>query len=246
MLRKEIRCILPFLIVPLLLSSCARSMYKVDGISSITSFDGRMLSLKAFDPNGQWEEVDSAEVVHGFFNMEGPADSVMMVTLYLDDEGLMPLVLEGGRIKVTLSNEQLTAGGTPLNDALYEFIGKRNSLELKLDEVSRKEARMVLDGGNLEDIRKQLDKENEALLKEMDNCVKSFIADNEGNVLGPGVFLMLCSTLPYPMMTPQIEDIMRTVTPAFKENVFVKDFLSKAKENMQLIEEQKRLSPTHR
>lgn len=44
------------------------------------------------------------------------------------------------------------------------------------------------------------------------------------------------------MMTPQIEDIMRTAPTSFKENFFVKDFLSKAKENMQLIEEQKRLS----
>ena len=166
-----------------------------------------------------------------------------MVTLYMDDEGIMPVVLESGKIKVTLSNEQLMAKGTPLNDALYEFIEKRNSLELQLDEVDRKEARMVLDGANLEDIHEQLNKESEDLLKEMNDYVKGFIAENYENVLGPSVFMMLCSTLPYPMMTPQIEDIMRTAPTSFKENFFVKDFLSKAKENMQLIEEQKRLSP---
>ena len=43
------------------------------------------------------------------------------------------------------------------------------------------------------------------------------------------------------LMTPQIEDIMRTAPLSFKENTLVKDFLTKAKENMQLIEEQKRM-----
>jgi hypothetical protein len=43
------------------------------------------------------------------------------------------------------------------------------------------------------------------------------------------------------VMTPQIEDIMRTAPLSFKENTLVKDFLTKAKENMQLIEEQKRM-----
>lgn len=242
MVRKEISYILPFLITLLLFSSCGRNKYKVEGTSSITSLDGKMLFLKVFQNDGQWITVDSAEVIHGFFHMEGPVDSVRMVTLYMDDEGIMPVVLESGKIKVTLSNEQLMAKGTPLNDALYEFIEKRNSLELQLDEVDRKEARMVLDGANLEDIHEQLNKESEDLLKEMNDYVKGFIAENYENVLGPSVFMMLCSTLPYPMMTPQIEDIMRTAPTSFKENFFVKDFLSKAKENMQLIEEQKRLS----
>jgi len=34
---------------------------------------------------------------------------------------------------------------------------------------------------------------------------------------------------------------MRTAPLIFKENAFVKDFLSKAKQNMQLLEEHKRL-----
>ena len=42
-------------------------------------------------------------------------------------------------------------------------------------------------------------------------------------------------------MTPQIEDIMRTAPQTFKQNPLVKDFLSKAKENMRLIEEHKRM-----
>lgn len=103
-------------------SSCSRK-YKIEGNSSVTSLDGKMLFLKTLQ-NGQWVTIDSSEVVHGLFSMKGCVDSVMMVTLYMDDEGIMPLVLENGKIEVSISNTQLTAKGTFLNNQLYEFIKK--------------------------------------------------------------------------------------------------------------------------
>ena len=229
MIRMSVNRILPFLLLLVLFTSCNRK-YKIEGSSSVTSLDGKMLFLKTLR-DGQWVNVDSAEVIHGHFKMKGRADSVMMVTLYMDQEGIMPLVLEDGKIVVSISNTQLIAKGTSLNDKLYEFI----------EELERKEARMVLDGANLDDVHGQLAKEGEALVKEMNDYVRQFIVDNFENVLGPSVFMMMCSTLPYPVMTPQIEDIMRTAPLSFKENTLVKDFLTKAKENMQLIEEQKRM-----
>ena len=237
MIRMSVNRILPLLLLLVFFTSCARK-YKVEGSSSVTSLDGKMLFLKTLQ-NGQWVAVDSAEVIHGLFSMKGPVDSVMMVTLYMDDEGIMPLVLEDGKIEVSISNTQLAAKGTLLNDRLYEFIEKRNALQI--EELDRKEARMVLDGANLEDVHKELAKEGEALVEEMNNYVKQFIIDNNENVLGPSVFMMMCSTLPYPVMTPQIEDIMRTAPLAFKQNQLIKEFLSKAKENMQLIEEHQRV-----
>lgn len=239
MIRMSVNRILPFLLLLVLFTSCNRK-YKIEGSSSVTSLDGKMLFLKTLR-DGQWVNVDSAEVIHGHFKMKDRADSVMMVTLYMDHEGIMPLVLEDGKIVVSISNTQLIAKGTPLNDKLYEFIDKRNSLEVKIEELERKEARMVLDGANLDDVHGQLAKEGETLVKEMNDYVRQFIVDNFENVLGPSVFMMMCSTLPYPVMTPQIEDIMRTAPLSFKENTLVKDFLTKAKENMQLIEEQKRM-----
>lgn len=239
MIRMNVSYILPFLLLLVSFSSCSRK-YKIEGNSSVTSLDGKKLFLKALQ-GGQWVTVDSAEVIHGLFSMKGPADSVRMVTLYMDDEGLMPIVLEDGKIEVSISNTQLTAKGTSLNDRLYEFIEKRNALELQIEELDRKEARMVLDGANLEEVHRELVQEGEKLVKEMNAYVKQFIMDNYENVLGPSVFMMLCSTLPYPIMTPQIEDIMRTAPQEFKQNQLIKDFLSKAKENKQLIEEHQRM-----
>ncbi|MDE5759769.1 MAG: DUF4369 domain-containing protein [Bacteroides sp.] len=239
MIRMSMSRVLPVLLLAVLLTSCGRK-YKIEGSSSVTSVDGKMLFLKVLRGE-EWIVVDSAEVIHGIFEMGGPVDSAEMATLYMDQEGIMPLVLEKGKIEITISNTQLTVKGTPLNDKLYGFIDKRNDLEEKIEELERKEARMVLDGGNLEEVRGQLKQEVDAFVKEMNDYVKQFITDNFENVLGPSVFMMMCSTLPYPVMTPQIEDIMRTAPLTFKDNALVKKFLSDAKENMKLIEEQHRL-----
>lgn len=239
MIKMNMNRILLLTLMLLLFASCSRK-YKIEGVSSVTSLDGKMLFLKTLR-SGQWITVDSAEVVHGLFSMNGSSDSVMMVTLYMNDEAIMPLVLEDGKIEVSISNTQLTAKGTPLNNALYEFIEKRNTLELKIEELEKKEARMVLDGAALDDIHEQLTQEGESLIKEMNSYVKDFISANYENVLGPSVFMMMCSMLPYPVMTPQIEEIVRVAPQSFKSSPLVREFIDKAKENMKLLEEHQRL-----
>ena len=86
MIRMSVNRILPFLLLLVLFTSCNRK-YKIEGSSSVTSLDGKMLFLKTLR-DGQWVNVDSAEVIHGHFKMKGRADSVMMVTLYMDHEGI--------------------------------------------------------------------------------------------------------------------------------------------------------------
>ena len=220
-------------------TSCSRK-YKIEGVSSVSSLDGRMLFIKTLE-DGKWVKIDSAEVIHGLFTMKGVVDSIMMATLYMDNEAIMPLVIEKGNIKITIANTELSAEGTPLNEALYDFIDKKNAMDIKIEELERKEARMVMEGADLADIHEQLTKEGEALVDDMNRYVKKFISDNYETVLGPSVFMMLCSNLPYPIMTPQIEDIMKDAPYSFRMNKMVKEFISKAKENMQLIEEHQRL-----
>lgn len=239
MLKQYLNNILWLVMGVLCLTSCAKG-YRVEGKSSVTSLDGKKLYLKALQ-DGDWMVVDSAEMLHGCFKMKGTVDSVRMVTLYMDEEGLMPLVLEDGKIKVNISNTQLRAEGTPLNDLLYEFIDKRNDMERAINEVERKEARLVLDGVCLDDIHDRLQHKVDSMALAMEAYVKSFITANYENVLGSSIFMMMCSTLPYPVMTPTIEDILKDAPLTFKQNPLVKDYVSKAKENMKLIEENKRL-----
>ena len=131
--------------------------------------------------------------------------------------------------------------GAPLNDALYEFIDKRNKLDEDIQKLGHKEARMVMDGADFTAVHEQLTRESDSLVNEMNLYVKKFISDNYETVLGPNVFMMLCSCLPYPVMTPQIDDILKDAPSSFKNNKMVVEFVNKAKENMQLIQEHQRL-----
>ena len=107
------------LISVLVLTSCA-SGYSIEGSSSVSRLDGKMLFVKV-PSGGQMVNVDSAEVVHGLFQMEGEIDSTVIASLYMDDESIMPLVVEKGNIRIQIDNARITVSGTPLNDKLHAF-----------------------------------------------------------------------------------------------------------------------------
>ncbi|MBQ8009509.1 MAG: DUF4369 domain-containing protein [Bacteroidaceae bacterium] len=221
------------------LASCS-SAYQITGKSDINSLDGKKLYLKTLSQNG-WVPVDSASVEHGLFSMEGVSDSTIMVSLYMDDESIMPLILENGFIQVSVMTGDLRASGTPLNNALYNFIDKRNRLEQQLNSLDRREAQMVMNGANIDEVHAQIQKEGEELNRKMNDYVISFIKDNYNNVLGPSVFLMMCGSMPYPLMTDEVENIVRSAPVSFKQHPMVQEFLEKAHENMRLMEEHQRL-----
>ena len=68
------------------------------------------------------------------------------------------------------------------------------------------------------------------LAQQEDSLVTNFIVENFDNVLGPGVFMMMTSGYPYPVLTPQIEDIMSKATKKFKDDPYVKEYYRTANE----------------
>lgn len=228
------------LVVFLTAFTACSSTYQITGNSDITTLDGKILSLRTLQ-DGHWVEVDSAEVVHGLFSMNGKADTTRMVTIYFDNQGIMPIILENGDINVSISNQTMRAEGTPLNDALYDFIRVRNSMERQLGILNSREARLIMEGANPDFIHMQIQQEIDSINRQMNAFARSFISDNFNNILGPSVFMMMCSTLPYPILTDEIEAILNSAPESFLNQEWVKDFISKAKENQQLIEENRRL-----
>lgn len=222
------------LFVVTMLTSCAGS-YEIKGTSSIPTLDGKMLYLKVVT-NNELKSIDSCDVVHGLFHFAGNTDSAQMANLFMDDESIMPIVLEEGDISIKIDNTEQIVAGTLLNDKLYKFIDKRSQLDNQMNELSHKESQMVMDGGNLDEIRMKLGEEANEIAKQEDLLETTFITDNFDNVLGPGVFMMLCSNYKYPILTPQIEDIMSKATAKFKNNPFVKDYYQTACENMQRMQ----------
>lgn len=212
-----------------LLTSCASS-YNVEGSSSITALDGSKLYLKAIK-NNEFKNIDSCDVVHGEFHFTGLLDTVRMASLYMDDESIMPVVLEKGEITIKLDNARQVVGGTPLNDSLYKFIDKHNQLANQMNELSHKQSQMMLEGIDEAVIDRQLRAEAARIAQEEDQLVMKFVEANFDNVLGPGVFMMITSQYRYPILTPQIEDIMSKATKRFKEDPYVKDYYQTAQEN---------------
>lgn len=233
--------LLLFLLV-ITLTSCSHS-YKIEGTTSSSILDGKQLFLKVLQKD-TWVNVDSAEVVHGTFKMKGSIDSVVVASLYMDGESLMPVVLESGTIKIEISDDDMKVSGTPLNDRLYAFIKKKNEMDQAGQNIDSKEAQMAMNGQDESVIQAVKATSADSLANAETAFVKKFIRDNYNNALGPSVFIMVCSSLPYPILTPEIEDILKDAPESFKQNALVSEFISKAKENAQLMMEQQRLDQT--
>lgn len=210
-------------------TSCANS-YNVQGASSVSSLDGSKLYLKTIK-NNDMKSLDSCDVVHGQFHFNGVLDTVRMATLFMDDQSIMPLVLENGEISIKIDNASQSVSGTPLNDKLYDFIDKHNQLSNRLSELSHRESQMLLDGIDEATIASQLNAEASKIAAEEDKLVTTFICDNFDNVLGPGVFMMITSAYQYPILTPQIDDIMSKATDKFKNDPYVSEYYKTATEN---------------
>ena len=210
-------------------ASCTGS-YNVQGSSSVSALDGSKLYLKAIK-NNELKNIDSCDVVHGQFNFNGTLDTVRMVNLFMDDQSIMPMVLEEGEITIKIDNASQKVSGTPLNEKLYEFLDKHNRLDNQMNELAHKQSQMMLDGIDEDEINQKLSIEAAQIAKEEDKLVTSFIVDNFDNVLGPGVFMMITSGYQYPILTPQIEDIMSKATDKFKSNPYVSEYYKIASEN---------------
>ena len=228
--RMNIAKLIYTVIITLVFTSCA-SEYQIQGSSSVSRLDGKMLFVKVPQGNDMMN-VDSAEVVHGLFKMQGEIDTTMIASLYMDDQSIMPLVMEKGSIEIQIDNARITVKGTPLNERLYDFVGKKSSLDDRAYEVERMESRMIMDGHPMDVVEMEINKEREKLTNEMNDLVKTFIQDNYENVLGPGVFLMLCNGFPYPLLTPLMEEIVDKAPDSFKNHGLIKEYVEAARENM--------------
>ena len=98
-------------------------------------------------------------------------------------------------------------------------------------ELSHRQSQMLLDGIDEDQIDRQLSIEANEIAQEEDKLVTRFICDNFDNVLGPGIFMMITSQYRYPVLTPQIEDIMSKATEEFKNNPYVREYYQAAQEN---------------
>lgn len=212
--------------------SCSTS-YNIQGTSNISQLDGRMLYLRAVR-GGELKNIDSCEVVHGQFKFSGATDSTGMATIFMDDESVMPLVIEEGNITIQLNSTKQSCTGTDLNDRLFAFIEKYNVLQTRYSDLSHRENQAIMDGDDMDAVYRQLTSDAERIAAEEDKLITGFICDNFDNVLGPGVFQMVTAAYEFPELTPWIEDIMSKASDTFKNDSYVKQYMEAAQRNQNI------------
>ena len=223
-----------------LLTSCGSS-YNIEGTSNISTLDGRKLYLKVLKDN-EFKKLDSCDVVHGKFGFSGSLDSVRIANIFMDEESVLPLVLESGNIIVKLDDAQQNVSGTPLNDKLFKFFNKYNQLKNQEQELVHKHDQAIMNGSNMDVVNARLNSEAERLSGLEDKLITSFVCENFDNALGPGVFFIVTIGYDYPELTPWIEDFMSKATDKFKNDAYVKDYYAKAQENQQIMNGMKDVS----
>lgn len=215
----------------LALVSC-KSQYMVKGSSSVDDLEGQVLTLKVY-VDGEMKSIDSTRVVHGRFGFGGSMDSTMLANVFLGNVSVMPIVLEEGEVDLHIGETQQSATGTPLNDTLSGFIQRKTQLDARMAELPHLESQMIMDGIDENERMFELNKQSQELADENDKLITRFIRDNYNNVLGPGIFMILTSNLPYPILTPQLEEIITNATPYFLGHPYVKKYIKNAEEYRQ-------------
>jgi len=213
------------------LASCA-DQYRLSGTTNIHALEGETLYLKVFVENNL-HNMDSCRVTHGKFQFHGLMDSVVMANLFVGEQSLMPVVIEGGELNIRIDEISQQISGSPLNDTLYNFIRQKTQLDNQIAELSKKEGHMVMDGMDHNEVIAQLNAEYAELSARNDALVTGFIKRNYNNVLGPGIFMIMTSAYSYPILTPQIEEILTSATPYFCSHPYVSSYVKMAKENME-------------
>lgn len=214
------------------LTSCTK--YDIAGSSDMQGVDGRMLYLRALTgdkPSG----IDSCDVIHGKFKFSGALDSVQVVMLCLDDNAVIPIVLEDGKITVEMNSQRQVCKGTPLNDTLTAFTTRYRQLALQMADLEHTQNQAYMNAEDMDKVNEKLSIAQQNLLQKEDQLVSGFIADNFDNCLGPYVFLMSTQAYEYPMLTPWIEALMTKATDTFKNNPIIKEYMEAAQHNQDVM-----------
>lgn len=217
-------------LVTLVNSSCSEE-YCIKGNSSVTNYEGNNIYITLRD-GGENTVVkfDSAEICHGVFEFNGILDTSMMAQIVVGGMN-MPIVLESSKIEVSFSDEGNSIRGG-LNDNLYKFIRDEERLESEIENVRYD---LVCRRMNGETTSGKSTKKLDHLMQQLDELWVKFIIDNKNNIMGPEFFARYTDQYSYPLITPQIEKIVKHAPDAFLTDPRVALYLHSAMMNMRVF-----------
>ena len=189
-----------------------------------------MLYLRVSRNGQEVMSLDSCEVTHGRFTFSSSLDSTRVAQVYIGNESLMPVVLETGELMVQVDHSGQRVSGGPLNDRLYAFLQRKERIENEQWELDRKCMEMLHSGKSPEEINSEIAPKAKKLAKKLEDLETEFIKDNYDNPLGPGCFMWLFRQYPFPVMTNQIERIVKDAPPQFLHDPYVSHYLRVARQ----------------
>ncbi|MBR4572440.1 MAG: DUF4369 domain-containing protein [Prevotella sp.] len=208
--------------------------YNIQGSSDLQNADGRMLYLKDM-VDDKIVNLDSCDMVHGKFSFKGSLDSVRIVTLCIDEQPILPVVLEDGDIQVALNLQKQTCTGTPMNDTLNVFTMRYRKITEQLEDLAHQQSQAIMNGEDVDEVNRRLAEREAQLMMEEDKLVSTFITENFDNCLGPYIFKIATSSYEFPILTTWIEVLMTKATERFKNDPYVKEYMEAANHNRDIM-----------
>jgi hypothetical protein len=222
------------LVMSAMVASSCSEQYNILGSSSVDNYEGGTFYLKV-SSDGALCSYDSSEVSHGKFGFEGVVDTVCMAQLFIGDHSLLPIVLENGEISVKFTDAESVVKGGMLNDRLYKFLRENSRLQNEIQNASRNMARLILREATPASYD-DLERKSMHLQDRLDRLWTAFIINNADNVLGATYFQEYTSQYFYPVITPQIDKILKRAPKSFLDNPEVRMYIRDAEYNMQLMQ----------
>lgn len=205
--------------------SCGNNGYTVEGVISGNCFNGDTIYLKHYSGDSL-SEAGFTEIRDCEFEFNGAIEKPSLAALYLNETFLMPLVLENGTVSIVVGDETVRANGTELNEALYAYIDEVDEYSIAVSEISRMEARLIMDGSVPATAKEQAEKQLRSVDEEMRRYVCAFIRTHYCDVLGPLAFRQWFGHMRYPMSDENVRKLVDEAPDVFKESHEVRSIIS--------------------
>ena len=187
--------------------------------------DGSYVYLQDYS-GGNLTAVDSAAVNAGKFSLSGESSSIAECRFltYVNEtmEIVAQVFLEKGTIKVNMSSEKATVGGTTCNDAYQKFLDLYTAASIEINEIYTQ----VMSDSTLTDADRKAKgdlmqaKEDEAIA-----MIKDQISQNISNVVGVQLLASFAMNFPANEVAPLLDKIP-TELEAMPEVVSMKEYFA--------------------
>lgn len=212
--------VLSFSVLFLLLnSSCGRNGYTLNGSVAHSFFNGDSVYAVSLSSDS-FAVVSKGVIERGAFFLSGNTDSIIIASLYISQRPIVPFVTEAGDIIVSIGEDGAKVKGTPLNDALGNYLAVKDSFDILMTDILRNEARLLMEGVPANEARKLVERDFVLALDYVETYIDSLVRAHYNDAVGPFVLGLYCNGMNYGMLRPKIQTLINDAPESFRNSRF--------------------------